>query len=87
MAGYNLIYTRKALKHQKFIEKSPLKHKVKLLLEGLMIDPFDSSYGFEQLKYFDPARYSKRINVDHRLAYEVYEDLKTIKILTMWGHY
>ncbi len=82
---YKLVYTKQAVKDSKKIKQAGLKDKVIKLLEVLKKDPFTPPY--EKLVGNLKGAYSKRINIQHRLIYQVCEKEKTIKIIRMWTHY
>ena len=81
---YKLIYTSQSQKDAKKINQNRLKLKVEKLLEIIKINPFQNPPYYEKLIGYD-NRYSRRINRQHRITYEVFED--KIKILRMWTHY
>ncbi|CAA6813743.1 MAG: RelE/StbE replicon stabilization toxin [uncultured Campylobacterales bacterium] len=87
MVKYKLLYTKQALKDAKKLSRSNLGEKAKKLLEVLQSDPFVKPPNYEQLVGDLTGAYSRRINIQHRLVYQVDEDLKTIKIIRMWSHY
>jgi Txe/YoeB family toxin of toxin-antitoxin system len=85
---YRLTYTKKALNNSKKIAKSNLRTHFLELLEAIQKDPWAPHPPFKLLKNGNyKGAYSRRVNIQHRLVYEVYEDEKIIKILSMWGHY
>ena len=81
---YKIVFTKQAEKDLKKVAASPLKSKVVRLLNVLEDDPMQPPY--EKLIDLDET-YSRRINLQHRLVYQVYEDEGTIKIIRMWTHY
>lgn len=87
MAGYRLVYTKQAQKDAKKIARSHLIEKVSVLLEILQNDPFRNPPRFESLVGDLFGAYSRRINIQHRLIYQVLEEEKTVKIIRMWTHY
>ena len=82
--SYKIVFTKQAKKDLEKISASPLKSKAFRLLCVLEEDPMQPPY--EKLVDLD-ATYSRRINLQHRLVYQIYEDEKTIKIIRMWTHY
>lgn len=84
---YNLYYTNEARSDFKKIEKSTLKKQIYKLLELIKNNPFASPPPYKKLKGVYLGAYSRRINLKHRLFYEVDEVDKRIKILRMWSHY
>lgn len=84
---WKIIYTKQAQKDAKKIATSGLKDKVQSLLDILQKDPFQQPPPFEKLIGDLSGAYSRRINIQHRLVYQILEDLKTVKVLRMWTHY
>jgi len=82
-----LCYTSQAQRDAKKIVTSALKSKVQELLALLAEDPFKNPPSYEKLAGDLSDAYSCRINVQHRLIYEVLEEEKIIKVLRMWSHY
>ena len=82
---YRIIFNKKAEKDLKTIAKTPLKKQLYNLLEVLEKDPASPPY--EKLQGTLKGLYSRRINIQHRLVYEIDEENKTIKILSAWTHY
>jgi len=87
LEGYLILYTKQALKDAKKIKATHLEEKVIELVNTIRIDPFHKPPNYEKLIGNLAGAYSRRINIQHRLVYEVLEDTKTIKILRMWTHY
>ena len=85
MKKYQLIFTKQAQKDAKKIGKTELKKNVQNLLSILEVDP--SEQPFEALVGSLKGAYSRRINIQHRLVYQVIEEKKIVKILRMWTHY
>jgi toxin YoeB len=84
---WDLAYSKYALKDAKKISTAGLKDKVQALLEILKIDPFQNPPPYEKLVGDLQGAYSRRINIQHRLVYEVFRKEKTVRILRMWTHY
>lgn len=84
---FNLLYTTQAKKDAKKIHTSHLRNKVEQLLEVLKEDAFQNPPSFEELVGDLKGVYSRRINIRHRLVYEVLENQMIVKILSMWDHY
>ena len=82
---YKLIYHKKALKDKKKLIGDDLAGKVHKLCIKLSTDPF--CLGSKQLYKDLSGKRSLRVNLKHRLIYEVNEEEKTVKIFSMWGHY
>jgi len=84
---WTLHYTRQAQKDAKKLASSGLKSKARQLLSILEIDPWQSPPPFEKLVGDLSGGYSRRINIQHRLVYQVLEVEKAVKILRLWTHY
>jgi Txe/YoeB family toxin of toxin-antitoxin system len=84
---YSLYYTNTARGDFKKIEKSVIKEQIYKLLEIIKNDPFTNPPPYKKLRGLYSKAYSRRINLKHRLLYEVDEVGKRIKILRMWSHY
>lgn len=84
---WKLIYTKQAQKDAKKIAKMGLKNKAIKLLEILQANPFKNPPEYEKLVGDLTGAYSRRINIQHQLIYQVYQKEKTIKIIRMWTHY
>lgn len=84
---YIIYYTKDAKSHLKTIYKPILKDKVDELITLIGIDPFKSPPPYKKLLGIYNGAYSRRINLQHRLFYQVDEQKKYIKILGIWGHY
>lgn len=85
--NYKLVYTKQAKKDSKKVASSGLKSKVEDLLDILREDPFQKYPPYEKLVGELEGAYSRRINIQHRLVYQVYEDKKIVKVIRMWTHY
>ncbi|WP_084355459.1 Txe/YoeB family addiction module toxin [Actinomyces radicidentis] len=87
MTAWRLVYSRQAQKDAKRLTTSGLKTKAQHLLELIAEDPFRTPPRYEKL-VGDPAGcYSRRINIQHRLVYEVLPDEHVVHVLRMWTHY
>jgi len=84
---YRLVYTKQAQRDAKKIAASGLKENVIRLLKILERNPFQSPPRFEKLLGDLQGAYSRRINIHHRLVYQVLEKERVVKILRMWTHY
>jgi len=85
--SYKLFYTRQAEKDAKKLRGSHLADKAKNLLDLIADDPYAETPFFESLVGDLKGAYSRRINIQHRLVYQVLEDEKIIKVLRLWTHY
>ena len=84
---WTIKYSKQAVKDSKKIEQSNLKKSVIELLDELRKDPFQNPPPYEKLLGDLSGKYSRRINIQHRLVYEVFEEEKIVGILRMWTHY
>jgi Txe/YoeB family toxin of toxin-antitoxin system len=87
MSQYQLLYTKAAQKDAKSLSEAGLKEKALLLLDIIAENPFQNSPPYEKLIGDLAVAYSRRINIQHRLVYQVIEDEKIIKVLRLWTHY
>ena len=85
--SWKILYTKHAQKDAKKIKAAGLKPQALKLLEPLKEDPFKSPPQFEKLIGDLTGAYSRRINIQHRLLYQVIDNEKVVKILRMWTHY
>lgn len=84
---WKLIYTKQAQKDAKKLASSGLKPKAQELLALIAEDPYRKPPPFEKLIGDLAGAYSRRINIQHRLVYQVLEDEQTVKVLRLWSHY
>ncbi|MDY6031990.1 MAG: Txe/YoeB family addiction module toxin [Treponemataceae bacterium] len=84
---WTIKYSTQAVKDSKKIEQANLKQSVINLLEILKENPFQNSPPYEKLIGDLTGKYSRRINIQHRLVYEVFEEEKFVRVLRMWTHY
>lgn len=87
MNGWTLIYSRQAQKDAKKLAASGLKPRAQRLLDVIADDPFRVPPRFEKLVGDLAGCYSRRINIQHRLVYEVLPDTQVVHVLRMWTHY
>ena len=85
--SWRLVFTKLAKKDAKKIVQSGLKPQANRLLDLLRKDPYRNPPPYEKLIGDLSGAYSRRINIQHRLVYEVIEEGKTVKVLRMWTHY
>jgi Txe/YoeB family toxin of toxin-antitoxin system len=83
---WEIKYTAQAVKDISKLQSANLAGKAKALVELVRSNPFQNPPPYEKLQGY-PARYSRRINRQHRLVYDVDAALKRVKILRMWTHY
>jgi Txe/YoeB family toxin of toxin-antitoxin system len=87
VSTYKIVYTKQAQKDAKKAASSGLKPKIEVLLEILRVNPFEEYPPFEKLVGNLEGAYSRRINIQHRLVYQVLEEERIVKVLRMWTHY
>ena len=87
MVRWKLVFTKQAQKDAKKLAASGLKEKAQKLLEIVAKDPFQAPPSCEKLVGDLAGAWSRRINIQHRLVYQVLEEEKTVKIIRMWTHY
>ena len=85
--SWQLVYTRQAQKDARKLASSGLKPQAERLLAILANNPYQTPPFFEKLVGDLSGVYSRRINIQHRLVYEVLDSIKTVKVLRMWTHY
>lgn len=85
--NYKLVYTKQAQKDAKKLSRSQLKTKALELLEILQDDPLKRPPEYEALVGDLQGAYSRRINIQHRIVYQVYEEEKVVKVIRLWTHY
>lgn len=85
--SWQLVYSRQAQKDAKKLAAANLKKQAQTLLDVLASDPFARPPPFEKLVGDLADTYSRRINIHHRLVYEVFPDQNIVRILRMWSHY
>ena len=87
MVNWEIAYAKQAMKDAKKLAASGLKLKALELLAVLAHDPFQNPPPFERLVGDLAGAYSRRINIQHRMVYEVFTKEKTVRVLRMWTHY
>lgn len=87
MVVYKIIYRKKAVKDIPKIKSNGLADKVRNLIDVLRVNPFQNPPPYEKLVGDLQGAYSRRINIQHRLIYQVFEQDKTVKIISIWTHY
>jgi toxin YoeB len=85
--SWTIVYTKQAQKDAKKIAASNLKPQAQRLLDIIAENPFQNSPPYEKLVGDLTGAYSRRINIQHRLVYQLYETERTIKVIRMWTHY
>ena len=87
MVTWNLAFSKYALKDAKKLSSAGLKDKAQALLDILELNPLQNPPPYEKLVGDLKGVYSRRINIQHRLVYEVLRKEKTVRVLRMWTHY
>ena len=85
--SWRLVYTKQAKKDAKKISRSGLKPQAEQLLSILKEDPYRTPPPYERLVGDLSGACSRRINIQHRMVYQILDDIKTVKIVRMWTHY
>ena len=85
--SWRLIFTKQAQKDANKIAQAGLKPQASSLLDILRDDPYRNRPPYEKLVGDLSGAYSRRINIQHRLIYQVLDDIKTVKVIWMWTHY
>jgi Txe/YoeB family toxin of toxin-antitoxin system len=85
--SWQLVFTKQAQKDAKKLLASELRPKAEALLGILRKNPFQQPPPFEKLVGDLSGAYSRRINIQHRLVYQVLIDIRTVKVIRMWAHY
>ena len=85
--SWKIVYTRQAKKDAKKLAASDLKSKAQKLLDIISVDPYQTPPPYERLIGDMTGAFSRRINIQHRLVYQVIKDAKTVKVIRMWTHY
>lgn len=87
MVSWAIVFAKQALNDAKKLAASGLKPKAQEVLAVLANDPFQNPPPFEKLVGDLAGAYSRRINIQHRIVYEVFLTEKTVRVLRMWTHY
>ncbi|HRE16662.1 MAG TPA: Txe/YoeB family addiction module toxin [Rhodocyclaceae bacterium] len=85
--SWQIVYSKHAQKDAKKLATAGLKDKAKDLLAVLAADPFQNPPPYEKLVGDLAGAYSRRINIQHRLVYEVFAKERVVRVLRMWSHY
>lgn len=85
--AWQIILTKQAAKDAQNLVKAGLWTNAERLLEVLAINPFQNPLPYEKLVGNLAGYYSRRINIQHRLVYQVLQDINTVKVVRMWSHY
>lgn len=84
---WKIVYTKQALKDAKKLSASGLREKAEKLLKILRVNPYQTSPPFEKLIGDLAGAYSRRINIQHRIVYQVIDNEKIVKVIRLWTHY
>ena len=87
VAAWTLVYSKYAQKDAKKLSAAGLRDKAEALLHILENDPLQNPPPYEKLVGDLKGAYSRRINIQHRLVYEIIEQEKTVRVIRMWTHY
>jgi toxin YoeB len=85
--SWRLIFTKQAKKDAKRLSRSGLKPQAERLLDIIREDPYRSPPPYEKLVGDLSGACSRRINIQHRMVYQILDDMKTVKVIRMWTHY
>ena len=85
--SWRLVYTKQAKKDAKKLSHSGLKPQAKRLIDILKEDPYSTPPPYEKLVGDLAGACSRRINIQHRIVYQIIDDIKTVKVIRMWTHY
>ncbi len=87
MKNFRIVYTKQAQKDAKKLKNTPFAPKARKLLTLVAVDPFCTPPTFEKLLGELDGAYSRRINIHHRLVYQVLKKERIVKVLRLWTHY
>lgn len=85
--SWRVVFTKQAQKDAKKLSSAGLRSKAEQLLEILRKNPYQNPPPFEKLLGDLSGAYSRRINIQHRLVYQVFDDKKVVKVIRLWTHY
>lgn len=87
MVRYKIVFSKQAVKDKNLLKLAGLENKAKVILNKMVENPYIAPPPYETLRGNLSGFYSRRINVKHRIVYEVFESEHIIRILRMWTHY
>lgn len=87
MVNWTIVYTKQAQRDAKKLARAGLKPRAEKLLELLAENPYKTPPPYEKLVGDLSGACSRRINIQHRLVYQVFDDIRTVKIIRLWSHY
>jgi toxin YoeB len=85
--SWTVVFTKQARKDAKKLSASGLKSKAEAIIQILRENPYQVPPSYEKLVGDLAGAYSRRINIQHRIVYQIFEDEKTVKVIRMWTHY
>lgn len=85
--SWELVFTKQAQKDAKKLARTGLKKKAQILLDVITENPFQNPPPYEKLIGDLTGAYSRRINIQHRLVYQVFQKEHIVKIIRLWTHY
>jgi Txe/YoeB family toxin of toxin-antitoxin system len=85
--SWKVVFTKQARKDAKKIKASGLKSKAEAIIQILRENPYQVSPSYEKLVGDLAGAYSRRVNIQHRIVYQILDDEKTVKVIRMWTHY
>lgn len=87
MVKWKVVFTKQAVKDAKKINSAGLKERTEKIIDLLEKNPYQSPPSLEKLVGDLTGTYSRRINIKHRIVYQIYDEIKTVKVIRMWTHY
>ncbi len=84
---YSIVYTKKAINDIPKLKSAKLEKKAKALIDLVRENPYQTPPPYEKLQGDLQGAYSRRINIKHRFVYEVFEEEKIVKVISLWTHY
>ena len=87
MSEWKVVYTKQAKKDAKKLVSAGLKKQAQRLLEILKTDPYQTPPQYEKLVGDLRGAYSRRINIQHRLVHQIYDEERVVKVIRLWPHY
>jgi len=87
VSEWKVVYTKQAQKDAKKLKSAGLKKKAECLLAILQTNPYQTPPRYEKLIGDLSGAYSRRINIQHRLVYQIYDEEKVVKVIRFWSHY
>ncbi len=85
--SWTVVFTKQARKDAKKLSASGLKSKAEAIIQILHENPYQVPPSYEKLVGDLSGAYSRRINIQHRIVYQIFDEEKTVKVIRMWTHY